>query len=249
MTTKRIFVNFAANIIVLISFFACITAESNSSCLTETLALFKDSGKSTLSGAYESYFSNFSTLCELQKMSKVCNFTSLSDTLGKATSAVSGATSAVSGAASAISGIFGTGGGRRLLTFDSALNSLKDTVTNYTTEGLQGLTKGLTYNGVIDLSSTDIGTVKDACTNAAGKMCYATVNTNVTGTYSLLPMSISFTTVGLPVCLASSCKEADLIAVFGPVIDSQMAYINSTLASLNIKSGTFTYTYLNGTCT
>ena len=242
MPAKRIFVTFAANIFILISSFASITAESNSSCLNETLALFQDSRKGALSGAYESYFSNFSTICDLETMSKVCNFTTLSDTVGKATSAVSGAVST-------ISGLFGFGGNRRLQTVDSVLNSLKDTVANSTTEVLQGLTKGLTYNGVIDLSSTNDGTVKDACTNASGKMCYATVNTNVTGTYMLLPMSISFTAVGLPLCLASSCDVADLNTIFGPVIDSQAAYINSTLASLNVQSGTFTYEYLNGTCT
>ena len=204
----RTFVTLASNIISLLSFFACITAESNSSCLTETVAMFKDSGKDALSGAYESWFSNFSSLCELGTMSKICKFYEIIPKPNRKMQAYS-------------------------------------TVE----EVPQALPKNLTFDGVIDLSSLTIGTIKDACTNAAGKMCDVTVNTTVTGAFSGYSLWISMMTVGLPVCLASSCEEADLSAVFGPVIDSQMAWINSALDSLNIWNGTFTYDYLNGTCT
>jgi len=248
------FVTFAANIITFLSVSSmfCVSAETSSTCINETLALFQDSGKGTLSGAYEAYFSNFSSICELETFSSVCNFTSLTDTVEKATSEIN---NVVNGIASGISSFFsGTAGNRNRKVLDSSLfdtitqgvNSVTETVTQGVNSNL--LNEGLVYDGVMDLSRTDIVTIKDACAKESGKMCYVTVNTIVTGTFFTYPINITLMTVGLPACLGTSCEIADLSGVIGPIVDSQAAFINSTLESLNIQSGAFTQKYLNVTC-
>jgi hypothetical protein len=74
---------------------------------------------------------------------------------------------------------------------------------------------GLEYEGSVDYTSTfeesSFGTLKEACSAAAGKLCYSNLDMNFTATYLGTQVDVVSKLISMPFCYGKSCSSTDLI--------------------------------------